>query len=50
MQELVKGKSGNGQRKAYNHIIATDIFGIRTRIEEARKNPYKRKPRRGKRR
>ena len=33
---LQKGK-GNGQRKAYNHLTSTGIFGVAERIAEQRK-------------
>ena len=37
---LQKGKS-NGQRKAYDHLIATGIFGVAERIKEAKKSNRK---------
>ena len=36
MDSVQKGKS-NGQRKAYDHLIATGIFGVAEKIAEARK-------------
>lgn len=38
--ELTKGK-GNGQRKAYDHIMSTGIFGISEKVKEFRKNDKK---------
>ncbi len=41
---LVKGK-GNGQRKAYDHLTSTGIFGVAEKIKEARKSNFKNKRR-----
>ncbi len=40
--DLKKGK-GNGTRKAYDHLIATGIFGVADRIKEARKSNFKKR-------
>ena len=40
--ELQKGK-GNGQKKAYDHAVSTNLFGVADRIKAARKNPNKKK-------
>ena len=37
---LQKGK-GNGQRKAYNHLAASGIFGVAERIKEAKKSNFR---------
>ena len=34
---LQKGK-GNGQRKAYNHLVASGVFGVAEKIAEYRKS------------
>jgi hypothetical protein len=31
------------QRKLYNHLLYTDVFGIRTRIKEFKKQKKKKK-------
>ena len=45
MDDLRKGK-GNGQRKAYDHLVATGIFGVAEKIKEQRKANSKPKRRR----
>ena len=42
---LQKGK-GNGQRKAYNHLTSTGVFGVAERIAEAKKSNRPRNPKR----
>ena len=41
---------GNASRKAYKHLISSNLFGVADRIKEERKNPkmkrYARKRRR----
>ena len=43
--ELRKGK-GNGQRKAYDHLSSTNVFGVADKIKEARKGNQRNKKRR----
>ena len=35
-----KGK-GNGQRKAYDHLATTGVFGVAEKIKEAKKSNFK---------
>ena len=41
---IQKGKS-NGQRKAYDHLVTTGVFGVAERIKEARKSNFKKRRR-----
>ena len=40
--EIEKGKNSSG-RRAYKFAVETNLFGVRDKIKEARKNPNKRK-------
>ena len=42
--ELTKAK-GNGQRKAYDHLSTTNVFGVADRIKEAKKSNFKKRRR-----
>ncbi len=44
LDDRKKGK-GNGQRKAYDHLTTTGIFGVAEKIKEARKSNFKKKRR-----
>ena len=39
---LQKGK-GNGQRKAYNHLVESGVFGVAEKIKEAKKSNFKKR-------
>lgn len=41
---IQKGK-GNGQRRAYNHLMSTGMFGIAEKVKEFRKNERKKRRR-----
>ena len=45
MKDLVKGSGG--ARKMYDHLMSTDVFGVASKVKEAKKNNYQRKPKRG---
>ena len=43
---IQKGKS-NGQRKAYNHLMSTGVFGVADKVAEFRKPRQPRNKKRG---
>ena len=38
IQDTIRKGKGNGARKAYNHLVSSNLFGVADRIKEQRKS------------
>ena len=43
IQDTIRKGKGNGARKAYNHLVSSNLFGVADRIKEARKSNTKKR-------
>ena len=43
IQDTIRKGKGNGARKAYNHLVSSNLFGVADRIKEARKSNNKKR-------